>query len=74
MRIIADLRIHSKYSGATSSRMVLEELSYYDARLKGLDVLGTGDALHTNWMEEGVRTSSPAPHGFAHDYLEGAAT
>jgi uncharacterized protein (TIGR00375 family) len=51
MRIIADLQIHSKYSGATSSRMVLEELSYY-ARLKGLDVLGTGDALHPNWMEE----------------------
>jgi uncharacterized protein (TIGR00375 family) len=51
MRVIADLQIHSKYSGATSSRMVLEELSYF-ARLKGLDLLGTGDAFHPRWFKE----------------------
>ena len=51
MRIIADLHIHSKYSGATSERMNVHELAAF-AEIKGLDVLGTGDALHPKWLEE----------------------
>ncbi len=51
MRIIADLHIHSKYSGATSERMNVHELAAF-AEIKGLNVLGTGDALHPKWLEE----------------------
>ncbi|RLG06820.1 MAG: DNA helicase UvrD, partial [Thaumarchaeota archaeon] len=51
MRIFADLHIHSKYSGATSERMNIPELTAF-AEIKGLDLLGTGDALHPRWLEE----------------------
>lgn len=51
MRIIADLQIHSRYSGATSPRMMLHEIGYH-ASLKGLNLLGTGDSLHPQWFRE----------------------
>ena len=51
LRIFADLHIHSKYSGATSERMNIPELTAF-AEIKGLDLLGTGDALHPRWLEE----------------------
>ena len=51
MRIFADLHIHSRYSGATSTRMNIAELTAF-AELKGLNLLGTGDALHPRWLEE----------------------
>ncbi len=40
--ILADLHIHSHYSMATSKKMDPEHLEYW-ARLKGIDLLGTGD-------------------------------
>ncbi|MCS6788641.1 MAG: endonuclease Q family protein, partial [Aigarchaeota archaeon] len=51
LRAFADLQIHSRYSGATSTRMTLDELVYY-ADLKGIDLMGTGDALHPLWLKE----------------------
>jgi DNA helicase-2/ATP-dependent DNA helicase PcrA len=51
MRIIADLHIHSHYSRATSKLMNLEELSKY-ARVKGVNLLGTGDFTHPRWFGE----------------------
>ncbi|PUA31666.1 MAG: hypothetical protein B9J98_05605 [Candidatus Terraquivivens tikiterensis] len=51
MRVYADLHIHSYYSGATSRNMNLEEISRY-AVIKGLGLLGTGDALHPGWFKE----------------------
>lgn len=51
MRIIADLQIHSRYSGATSPRMILHEIAYF-AALKGINLLGTGDSLHPLWFNE----------------------
>jgi len=48
---IADLQIHSKYSRATSKNMVLDELTKY-AKIKGLDILGTGDFTHPLWLKE----------------------
>ncbi len=45
MRIIADLQIHSKYARATSKDLSIENLEKY-ARIKGLDILGTGDFQH----------------------------
>ena len=51
MIICADLHVHSKYSGATSEKMDIRELLTY-APLKGINLLGTGDALHPLWLKE----------------------
>jgi len=51
MRIIADLHIHSKYSRATSKELNIKNLEKY-ARLKGLNLLGTGDFTHPLWLKE----------------------
>lgn len=50
-RCIADLHIHSKYSRATSANMDLEGLSEW-GKIKGIDVIGTGDFTHPKWIEE----------------------
>jgi len=49
--IFADLHIHSKYSRATSKNLDLESLEKW-ARIKGIDLLGTGDFTHPVWIEE----------------------
>lgn len=51
MIINADLHIHSRFAGATSDRMTIENLSK-SAPGKGLDVMGTGDCLHPGWIKE----------------------
>ncbi|MBI4949023.1 MAG: DNA helicase UvrD [Deltaproteobacteria bacterium] len=45
MRLIADLHIHSKHSRATSRDMTLPVIAEW-ARIKGIDVVGTGDFTH----------------------------
>jgi len=49
--IIADLHIHSKFSRATSKNSNIPNLVKY-ARIKGVDILGTGDFTHPEWLEE----------------------
>ena len=51
MKIIADLHIHSKYSRATSKQLNIQNLEKY-ARLKGPNLLGTGDFTHPLWIKE----------------------
>jgi uncharacterized protein (TIGR00375 family) len=51
VKIYADLHIHSKYARATSPKMNLDYLSKY-AKVKGLNVLGTGDFTHPEWFRE----------------------
>ncbi|MGV8176327.1 MAG: endonuclease Q family protein [Candidatus Bilamarchaeaceae archaeon] len=51
MRIVADLHIHSKYARACSPSSNLEGLSA-GAKIKGIDVLGTGDFTHPLWLAE----------------------
>jgi len=46
----ADLHIHSKYSGATSSRMDINTIAQ-QAKFKGLALVGTGDIFHPKWFE-----------------------
>lgn len=48
---IADLHIHSKYSRATSKGMEPITLSKF-AKLKGINLLGTGDVLHPQYRKE----------------------
>src|SRR3989344_3425046 len=49
--IIADLHIHSRYSRACSKSINLDNLEKY-AKIKGLNVLGTGDFTHPKWIQE----------------------
>lgn len=51
MQIIADFHLHSKYSRATSKDMDLEGLSR-GAKLKGLNLLGTGDFTYPKYFSE----------------------
>lgn len=50
MKVNADLHIHSKYSAATSEMMDLDTIAA-EARRKGIHLVGTGDALHPEWLE-----------------------
>ncbi|WP_461209762.1 UvrD-helicase domain-containing protein [Desulfocurvus sp. DL9XJH121] len=47
----ADLHIHSRFSRATSKKLDLRLLAAW-ARVKGLDVLATGDFTHPEWLAE----------------------
>jgi len=51
MRVFSDLHIHSKYARATSKEMDLEHLSKF-GKLKGLNLIGTGDFTHPKWLKE----------------------
>jgi len=51
LEVNADLHIHGRYSGATSSSMSIARIAE-QAPLKGLQLVGTGDALHPLWLEE----------------------
>ena len=51
MKVIADLQIHSRFSRATSNALNLPNLEKY-AKLKGLNLLGTGDFTHPKWLAE----------------------
>ena len=47
----ADLHIHSRFSRATSKKLSPRYLAAW-SRIKGLDVLGTGDFTHPEWLNE----------------------
>ncbi len=51
MRVISDLHIHSRFSRATSRQLNIPNLVKY-ARIKGLNLLGTGDFTHPEWLKE----------------------
>ena len=51
MRIIADLHIHSRFSRACSRDLVLEKINE-TCRVKGVNVVGTGDFTHPEWFRE----------------------
>lgn len=49
--LIADLHIHSKYSRACSPELTLENIDKW-CRIKGLDLIATGDFTHPAWFKE----------------------
>ena len=51
MQYISDLHLHSRFSRATSKSLNLANLEKY-GRLKGLNLLGTGDFMHPEWQKE----------------------
>lgn len=62
MKFIADFHIHSKYSRATSRDMNVDSLVDW-AKLKGIDLLGTGDFTHHLWLEELKSKLEPKGNG-----------
>ena len=60
--IIVDLHLHSKHSRATSKNLSFENLVKY-ARIKGIDVLGTGDFTHPEWFKNLKEKLKPAEPG-----------
>jgi uncharacterized protein (TIGR00375 family) len=58
LKIIADLHIHSRYSRATSQRMSISEIARF-AKIKGLNLVGTGDFTHPKWLREIQETLVP---------------
>ncbi len=51
MKIIADLQIHSRFARACSKDLNLDNLEKY-AKIKGINLLGTGDFQHPIWNKE----------------------
>jgi len=49
--MIGDLHIHSRFSRACSSNITFENLVKW-AKIKGLNLLGTGDFTHPLWLKE----------------------
>lgn len=63
MDYIADLHIHSPYSRATSKDSSLAGLFAW-ARIKGIQVIGTGDFTHPGWCQKLKEELVPAEAGF----------
>jgi uncharacterized protein (TIGR00375 family) len=62
MDYIADLHIHSPYSRATSPESTLIGLAGW-ARVKGIQVIGTGDFTHPGWFSTQKEQLEPAEPG-----------
>jgi len=60
LRTIADLHIHSRFSRATSPRMDLKEIARF-AKIKGLNLVGSGDFTHPKWFEQIKNVLIPDP-------------
>ncbi len=60
--LVVDLHIHSHYSRATSKDCTFEGL-YRWGKLKGIQVIGTGDFTHPAWFEEMRAKLEPAEQG-----------
>ena len=60
--LIVDLHTHSHYSRATSKNADLKGL-YYWAKLKGINIIGTGDFTHPEWFAELREFLEPAEPG-----------
>ncbi len=48
---ICDLHIHSRYSGGTNNQINIRKIAQ-NCRLKGIDIVGTGDCFHPLWLKE----------------------
>src|SRR3989344_6804754 len=50
MKFVVDLHLHSKYSRAVSQNMTLPNMAQW-AKMKGINVLATGDFTHPFWFD-----------------------
>ena len=63
MRIHGDLHIHSRFSRATSAKLMPSYLDRW-SRIKGIGLLGTGDCTHPGWLEILRSELEEAENGF----------
>ncbi len=49
--LFCDLHVHSPYAAGTSKNMSLQSLSE-NAKIKGLEIIGTGDILQKDWLKQ----------------------
>ena len=74
MIINADLHVHSKYSMATSKNMNPQTMAV-ESMKKGLNLIATGDALHSKWLEELENHLTPlGDSGIYKSNVEGVST
>ena len=50
MLVNADFHVHSCFSMASSKDMLIKNMAPM-AKVKGLNILGTGDAFHPKWLD-----------------------
>jgi uncharacterized protein (TIGR00375 family) len=62
MKVIADLHVHSKYARATSPRNDIPGLCA-GAKIKGINVMASGDFTHPSYFNELRRDLAPAETG-----------
>jgi len=62
MKFVADFHIHSRFSRATSREITLVNLAKW-TKIKGINVLGTGDFTHPLWFKELKEGLEPAEPG-----------
>ncbi|HLD10985.1 MAG TPA: endonuclease Q family protein [Candidatus Nanoarchaeia archaeon] len=62
MEIISDLHIHSRFARACSKDITINNLEKY-AKIKGLNLLGTGDFTHPKWIQELKSELTPDDQG-----------
>jgi len=62
LKYIADFHIHSRFSMATSKKLIPEYLEYW-ARIKGINLIGTGDCIHPGWFAELKEKLEPCENG-----------
>ncbi|MFH8109605.1 MAG: endonuclease Q family protein [Candidatus Aenigmatarchaeota archaeon] len=67
MIVIADFHLHSLYSRATSKQMNLEGISN-GAKIKGLNLVGTGDFTFKKWFDELKKKLKPVEDSGLFEY------
>ena len=51
MQVICDLHIHSRFSGGSSKNITLQRIAN-NCKIKGINIVGVGDALHPLWLKK----------------------
>ena len=69
MKLIADLHIHSKYSGGTSKYLSIDTIALW-ARRKGVNLISTGDITHPLHLQAIEKKLSPCPYGNDGFYIQ----
>ncbi len=62
MRLFADLHLHSKFARACSPQLVPENIDLW-SRIKGVELVATGDFTHPRWFDELKNKLEPAEPG-----------
>ena len=62
MELVADVHLHSRFARATSKELNPENLFRW-SRIKGVNLVGTGDFTHHVWIEELRDKLEPAEEG-----------